>query len=327
MMGSCISSLQPLWLRALSAVQKAPLAGATVAFALSASAPAVAGDGAVTDKPVEIVAPDPGDERRLVGYMASSRDDAPPLFERTGNRLEEIRATGQVRRVFLASLPSGFSEISVPAKRKAAFISLVLPLILHVNETIAAVREQLISLRDREVAGAVLSDDERLWLASVAEWYGFERVDYGKLLKSVDIILPSLAIAQAAEESGWGTSRFARAGNALFGQRTYKPGAHDMVPQKRENNSIFRVRSYNNLLNSVFSYAHNLNSHEAYSAFRDARARMRQAGRMDGNALVGTLSRYSERGEAYIETIRRIMRTNDLSLFDRARFVDGDDQT
>ena len=326
-MGFCISSLQPLWLRALAVLQKAPLAGATVAFALGAAAPVVAGNGAVTDKPVETVAPDPGDKWRLVGYMAGSRDSAPPLFERTGNRLEQIRATGQVRRIFLASLPSGFSEISVPAKRKAAFISLVLPLILHVNETIAAVREQLISLRDREAAGVALSDDERLWLVSVAEWYGFERVDYVELLKSVDIILPSLAIAQAAEESGWGTSRFARAGNALFGQRTYKPGVHDMVPKKRGNNSIFRVKSYNNLLNSVFSYAHNLNCHEAYKAFRDARARMREAGRMDGEALVGTLSRYSERGEAYIETIRQIMRTNDLSMFDHARFVDGDDQT
>ena len=280
----------------------------------------------MTDKPVETVVPDPGDESRLVGYMSHSRDNLLPPLEQTGNRLEEIRVTGQVRRVLLASLPSGFSEISGPAERKAAFISLVLPLILHVNEAILAVRERLIGLRDREAAGSPLSDEERLWLAAVAERYGFERVDYGELLKSVDIILPSLAIAQAAEESGWGTSRFAWAGNALFGQRTYKPGPHDMVPEKRGKDSIFRVKSYNNLLHSVFSYAHNLNSHEAYRGFRDARARMRHAGRMDGEALVGTLSRYSERGEAYIETIRRIMRTNDLNLFDRARFVDRDDR-
>ena len=224
-----------------------------------------------------------------------------------------------------ASLPSGFNETSVPTKRKAQFINLVLPLVLHVNETLSALRERVIDMRDREAGGSPLSGEERSWLESVAERYGVERVDYGELLKAVDIIPPSLAIAQSAEESGWGTSRFARAGNALFGQRTYKPGARDMVPEKRADGATFRVRSYNNLLNSVFSYAHNLNSHEAYGAFRDARAQLRRVGRrIDGEALVGTLSRYSERGEAYIETIRRIMRTNELGLFDRARFVDGD---
>ena len=321
-MEPCTSRLRPVWLRVRTAFKNAPLAGAAVALALAAHAP---GGEAAAETPVETVGPDRGDGRRLPGQVAGARGAALSHFESARNRLEEIRATGQVRRVLPASLPSGFSEISVPAKRKVQFISLVLPLILHVNETIAALREQLVDMRDREAAGSPLSDGERSWLGSVAERYGVEPVDYGELLKSVDIIPPSLAIAQSAEESGWGTSRFARAGNALFGQRTYKPGAHDMVPEKRADGATFRVRSYNSLLNSVFSYAHNLNSHEAYGAFRDARARLRHAGRrIDGKALVGTLSRYSERGEAYIETIRRIMRIDDLGLFDRVRFADGD---
>ena len=324
-MGSCISRPRPIWPRMSIALWNAPLAGAAVALALAASAPAFAGGGAATGKPVETAVPGPGDERRPPGQMAGARDDVPPLLETAGNRIEEIRATGQVRRVLPASLPSGFNESSVPTERKAQFINLVLPLVLHVNETLSAVRERVIDMRDREAGGSPLSGEERSWLESVAERYGVERVDYGELLKAVDIIPPSLAIAQSAEESGWGTSRFARAGNALFGQRTYKPGARDMVPEKRADGATFRVRSYNNLLNSVFSYAHNLNSHEAYGAFRDARAQLRRVGRrIDGEALVGTLSRYSERGEAYIETIRRIMRINDLGLFDRARFVDGD---
>ncbi len=240
------------------------------------------------------------------------------LVERSGMRLDRIRATGEVRRVLLATLPSDFDAISVPAERKALFINLTLPLVLRVNEAILHVRERIVALRDREAAGTAPTPAERLWLRSVADRYAVDKPDYGRLLTAVDVIPPSLAIAQAAEESGWGTSRFARHGNALFGQRVYERNERHMVPGKLGRKAKFRVRKFDSLLTSVASYARNLNSHFAYEDFREARAGMRRAGRIDGDGLADSLRRYSERKDAYVASIRRIIRFNGLQQLDTA---------
>ena len=150
--------------------------------------------------------------------------------------------------------------------------------------------------------------------------YGLDSLDFDALLKRVDIVPPSLAIAQAAEESGWGTSRFAREGNALFGQRAYKASKKGIVPKERPDGTNFRVRAFDHLIDGVKAYVHNLNSHFAYEDFRDLRATLRaETGHIDGYALAGSLLRYSERGEDYINTIRVIMRVNSLQVFDSAK--------
>jgi Bax protein len=160
----------------------------------------------------------------------------------------------------------------------------------------------------------------RLWLDETAERYGSKSADPADLLTHVDIVPPSLAIAQAAEESGWGTSRFAREGNALFGQRAYKAHRKGIVPVERPEGTSFRVRAFDHLIDGVKSYMHNLNSHPAYRDFREARAKMRaEEGNIDGYDLAGALLRYSERGVAYVKTIRVIMRSNTLRAFDGAR--------
>ena len=123
----------------------------------------------------------------------------------------------------------------------------------------------------------------------MADLYGTDPFDVQELLNRMDVVPPSLALAQAAEESGWGTSRFARQGNALFGQYTYnaKPG---IVPAQRDADRRHRVRSHDNLLAAVRAYVHNLNSHWAYEDFRRKRSRLRRAGEtISGYVLAGEL--------------------------------------
>ena len=132
---------------------------------------------------------------------------------------------------------------------------------------------------------------------------------------------PSLALAQAAEESGWGTSRFARKGNAVFGQRTWRSG-RGMVPLRREDGKRHEVVAFNALRASVDAYLRNLNSHPAYGEFRRLRAEARALDRaVSVPALVGTMTRYSERGADYLRTILAIIRVNRFAAYDRARLA------
>lgn len=252
--------------------------------------------------------------------LANSTGKLWDLFRQIGYKIDGVRTHGEVPRLFLASLPSDLRELAGVSKRKITFIKSTLPLILHVNELILQDRERLQSIRERAAQGAEITADDEAWLGEIAELYGAARADPEALLTRVDIIPPSLAIAQAAEESGWGTSRFAREGNALFGQRSYKAHKKGIVPHKRGEGEAFKVRAFDHLIDGVKAYVHNLNSHFAYKDFRAARAAMRaETGVVDGYHLAGALQRYSERGADYISTIRLIMRANTLRVFDRAR--------
>ena len=242
------------------------------------------------------------------------------LFRDIGYEIDGVRLHGEVPRLFLASLPHDLRHQRRAELRKTTFIKSTLPLILHVNELILQDRERIISLRDKAAAGEALAASERRWLDETADRFGAKNADPAVLLTHVDIIPPSLAIAQAAEESGWGTSRFAREGNALFGQRAYAAHKKGIVPKKRPDGTSFRVRAFDHLIDGVKSYAHNLNSHPAYRDFREARQKMRAGqGKVDGYRLAGALMRYSERGLDYIKTIRVIMRVNTLRAFDGAK--------
>lgn len=239
------------------------------------------------------------------------------LYRDIDYRLDDIRL-GEVRvpRVLVDKMPPDIAMVESPAERKQLFIKLALPLILHANERIAEDRERLIVLRGKiERASAIPS--EQVWLDDLADRYGLEAPDLNALLRRVDVIPPSLALAQGAEESGWGTSRFVREGNAIFGQRTFDKGA-GLVPKRRDSNKNHEVKAFSGLMESVASYMTNLNTHDAYVEFRRIRAGQRAAGDVDSYSLVGALERYSERGEAYIETIRSIIDKNDLRSYDRA---------
>jgi len=250
------------------------------------------------------------------------------LFQEKDYRIDDVRSGDRpVPRLVLAGLPPDIETLEDTQDRKALFVKTMLPLVLLVNERIEKDRARLLQFQaargeDRAISPKAISPKDRVWLNELAARYGVDAakdVDIGELLRRVDAVPPSLALAQAAEESGWGTSRFAQAGNALFGQLTWSPKHEGIVPRNRRPGETHRFRSFHDLLSSVESYIHNLNTHDAYAEFRHQRAGLRTQGKpLDGFRLAGTLLRYSERGPDYVQAIRTVIRNNALTDFDRA---------
>ena len=241
----------------------------------------------------------------------------------------------QVPRVFLADIPPRWRDTvskSVTVKvKKQIFFRALAPLALRSNELILADRERLTALAETGVGA--WSADDRAWLSELAFRYGVtgEASDevtpdaLPELAVRVDIIPLSLALSQAAEESGWGTSRFAATGNALFGQWTWGP--HAMKPaQQRAKLGNYGIRAFGTPLESVISYMLNLNSHRAYTKLRVRRAELRAAGEEPtGWILAETLDKYSERGAEYVKSLHAIMRVNRLTDADVAYLSEGPD--
>jgi Bax protein len=230
-------------------------------------------------------------------------------FDRIGFDLDAVsQGYISVPRVLLASLPPDLERLDAMDARRVLFLRTLLPVILHVNDQIGVERQQLLAIRARMARGETLSSGDVQWILSLADAYDQPDDDVDSLLKKVDVIPPSLALAQAIEESGWGTSRIAREQNAIFGQ--FGQGVA----------GDWDYRNFASLSEAVASYAHNLNTHRAYREFRQARARMRvTAGDIDPVELAGTLHRYSERGDDYVSNLRAIIRSNALEAFDAAR--------
>ena len=255
---------------------------------------------------------------------APERADA--VFEWLGYRPAEVRSgDAPVPRRFLASLPAGLKGVRRAQDRKRIFIATLLPLVLRANELIARDRARIERFESRIRSGRAIRPEAAEWLVAMAERYrleGVERVediDYDALLMRVDIVPPSLALAQGAIESGWGTSRFARDGNAIFGQWTWNEGDPGLVPAQRAEGKTHRVRAFAFLIDSVRGYMRNLNTAGAYAGLRSLRAQLRERGQpVRGLPLASTLRRYSERGEAYVADLRGIITSNRLSDFNAA---------
>jgi Bax protein len=202
-------------------------------------------------------------------------------------------------------------------ERKQLFIAALLPVLLEINQRVTVEREQLLSMRDRLAAGASLTPAGQAWLNSLAERYDTTPDKLDDLINRVDIVPPSMAIAQSGVESGWGTSFAARTGNALFGQ-IQSAGQHAVAVPWRPGNGM--PQPFSSVGEAAEAYVANLNTHPAYAGFRTARAQMRERRETpDGYNLVGTLLRYSELGQEYIKFVRQIMRENGLTDFDKAK--------
>lgn len=243
-------------------------------------------------------------------------------FDGIGYRLAGVRAGDiNVPRVFVDEMPRDMRKIRTADVRKRLFIRTMLPMILRANEDVRRQRELVREIVARRDAGQPIDPAALAFLDRMKARYADPDTGIDELLRRIDIVPPSLALAQAAEESGWGTSRFVREGNAVFGQRTFT-GTGGLVPLRRERNQKHLVRSFSHVQASVAAYVFNLNTHPAYAGFRAERARRRAADEtLDSRALVGRLDRYSERGAAYIRTIRTIIRVNKLWQFDGARLT------
>ena len=224
----------------------------------------------------------------------------------------ELNPNQPVPPVFMKTMPTGMAAmLDIPA-RKSLFFRVMLPLILGVNQEIAQDRARLTALHKADR----ISDNDRLWLQGLAETYRASEATPAALLIHVDEIPVSLALAQSAEESGWGTSRFTRLGNALFGQWAFSDNA-GIIPQERSAGQNHVVRAFGSLRESVRAYMLNLNRHAAYAQMRARRAEMRiTGGTVSGHELAGTLLAYSERGEDYVISLRNLMKVNGLSAFD-----------
>jgi Bax protein len=222
---------------------------------------------------------------------------------------------------YLVSLPPDLGKVPETATRKRLFFQVVLPLILRANQEILAQRKRLWQIHADERLGRPVRPEDRLWVAALAERYKVPADNLPVLIRRVDVIPPSMALAQAAEESGWGTSRFARQGNAIFGQWTTSEG-QGLVPKEREEGKDHKVRAFEKLIDSVRAYMLNLNTHRAYRELRRARATLRRSGQpLNGLSLARFLHRYSERGDEYVDAIRTMIQGNGLDRLDDARLM------
>ena len=270
-----------------------------------------------------------------VDFPITSYKEALVLFEKL-NYTPKAWQSGvrAVPRVYLTTVPARWrganSQKVTVLQKKQIFFRVLAPLALRSNEMITADRERLLRLATQNER----SEADKAWLAELATRYrlageksGVENPDFREaieeLKRRVDVIPVSLALAQAAEESGWGTSRFADLGNAVFGQWTW--GGKGIVPeQQRAGKGDYKVAAYDTLFESVQAYMLNINTSGAYADLRQRRAEMRTAGEpLTGWKLAETLTRYSERGAAYVTSLHGLMKTNRLEPTDAAHFAEG----
>lgn len=263
-------------------------------------------------------------ESKPLHLNISSLDELMLLFDSLNYTPENFhRGNKSIPRLTFDAVGQGWSSVSsqIPVKqKKMVFFRLMTPLVLLANEKILQERQVIMS--------ASLDNIELIALGIKYKVIGsadrsLSESQRQMLLERVDILPPSLVLAQAAKESGWGTSRFTLEGNALFGQWDFN--GNGMEPkQKRPGLGRYGLARFETPLASVEGYLFNLNTHNAYQKLRTLRAQSRQAKQaVTGAALAGTLDRYSERGHAYVEAIRQMIRTNKLYLADEAYLNDG----
>ena len=201
----------------------------------------------------------------------------------------------------------------IQKKKRELFIKILLPLILDENNKITEDRVKLFKILGKNFNTA----GERVWLKRRFKEYKIDDQDLSKLKMRMDIIPVSIALAQAANESGWGTSRFALEGNALFGQWTWSKKG--ISPKNKDKNKSHRVLVFQVLKASVRAYKNNLNTHNAYKEFREARAKLRQHDeQIIGIKLTKYLKNYASIGEKYVVILDDIIEKNSLTDFDKA---------
>jgi len=238
------------------------------------------------------------------------------LFDDLGYDLKGIRAGGKVKPIYLTKLPKDLKTLGDTKKKRELFIRIVLPLILDENSKITDDRKKLFKILKKNFN----TSGERVWLKRRFKEYKIDDADLAKLKMRMDIIPVSIALAQAANESGWGTSRFALEGNALFGQWTWSKKG--ISPKNKDPDSSHKVLQFQVLKASVRAYKNNLNTHNAYKEFREARAKLRQDNKeIIGIELTKYLSRYASIGKKYVEILDDIIRKNSLTDFDKSNLL------
>ena len=238
------------------------------------------------------------------------------LFDDLDYDLAGVRAGQKVKPIYLMKLPKDLKTLGDTKMKRELFIKIVLPLILDENQKIMDDRKKLFKI----LAKNFNTVGEKVWLKRRFREYKIEDQDLSKLKIRMDIIPVSIALAQAANESGWGTSRFALEGNALFGQWTWSKKG--ISPANKDPDKTHKILQFQILKASVRAYKNNLNTHSAYKEFREVRAQLRQ----DDKQIVGLdltkyLKNYAAIGEKYVSILENIIERNSLTDFDKANLL------
>ena len=255
-----------------------------------------------------------------VDYISESSEMI-EIFKKYEFSVDNLLSNQSANLIIFSSLPKDFMEIQPIIERKRLFINTLIPIIYSENLQILNDRKKILDWW-RESDGENFSRDFwPQWLFELSEKYGSNDSNLGNLLVRVDIIPISLALAQAAIESGWGTSRYSREGNAVFGQYTFDE-SKGLKPKDRNKNDEFFIKKFSNLSESVRSYLKNINTHLAYADFREERKKLRMSGEnLSGYKLVNFLKDYSERREFYIKDVKEIMTSNNFKKYDKGNIL------
>ena len=238
------------------------------------------------------------------------------LFEDLGYDLKGVRAGQKVKPIYITKLPKDLKNLGNTKQKRDLFIKIILPLILDENNKITEDRQKLFHI----ISKSFNTVGERVWLKRRFKEYKIDDQDLAKLKMRMDIIPVSIAIAQAANESGWGTSRFALEGNALFGQWTWSKKG--ISPKNKDPNKNHKILQFQILKASVRAYKNNLNTHNAYREFREARAKLREEDKkINGLELTKYLEKYASIGVKYVQILEDIIEKNSLTDFDEANLL------
>ena len=240
------------------------------------------------------------------------------LFKDVDYDLGQVRSEKLVKPIYFTQFPKDLDGLKNTQLKKETFIKIVLPLVVAENEKIFADRKKLIILSDKKFT----TDPEKQWIRQKLLEYKVKKGDLKELLVRMDIIPASIALAQAAKESGWGTSRFALEGNAIFGQWTWS--GQGIAPLDRASNKNHKILKFPILRASVKAYKNNLNTHKSYSKFREKRSQLRAKNKkISGLELTEMLNNYAQTGSEYTKILNQIIKQNRLTDFEPVSLINS----
>ena len=240
------------------------------------------------------------------------------LFKDVEYDLGKVRSQKLVKPIYFTQFPRDLDALQSTKLKKETFIKIVLPLIVAENEKILADRKKLTIVSNKKYT----TDLEKQWIRQKLLEYKVKKGDLNELLIRMDVIPTSIALAQAAKESGWGTSRFALEGNAIFGQWTWS--GQGIAPLDRDSNKKHKILKFPILRASVKAYQNNLNTHKSYLKFREKRSILRGKNKkIVGLELTDTLNNYAQTGSEYTDTLNQIIKQNRLLDFEPVRLVNS----
>ena len=278
-------------------------------------------------KPYSSIDADDNEVNRITKLYAFNEEkfltkDLINVFNENNYNYETVLKHKKVPNLYISTLPEDFSEIVSSSKKKSLFVRSILPLIVKENNRIEILNNKIQKLKNNF---SNIKRSEAIWISKMMSSYKVKSNNLNDLIVKVDIIPVSIALGQAAIESGWGTSRFAMEGNALYGQWSWKSGS-GIVPKDRDINEVYEIKSFLSLSNSVSSYMKNLNTHQNYKNFRINRKLLREHNiPVLGSYLYQYLDKYAVDNN-YSDILKKIIDSNKFGELENVeiQFLDTD---